>query len=194
MSFDKETAEKVYLYVFDCGAPEDAALLSLHAKARGIALQSPVNILHGERGKPLVAGGCLHFSKSHTGGVTVFAVSASPVGVDIERYRDCCMPAIAKRFFHPEEAQYAMESEEAFFDVWTAKESLVKLSGEGIGDGFSRFSTVRSGGFDLSPMGAYLKHVPFRPRVSLAVACVKPFSVELFVKDARGDSQNFTKF
>lgn len=53
--------------------------------------------------------------------------------------------AIARRFFHQKEAKYAAGGPEAFFSVWTAKESYVKLLGRGIDAEFSSFSVVDEG-------------------------------------------------
>ena len=80
-------------------------------------------------GKPRLAGReDLHFSLSHSGHWAVCALSDLPVGVDVEAPR--CTPAVARRFFHPEE----LTSEDSVFltRLWTAKEAFVKSLGRGL--------------------------------------------------------------
>ena len=103
-------------------------------------------ILRSEKGKPYFPDAKGIFcSVSHTPGYWGCAVSDAPIGLDMEKIRDCAYAAIAKRFFHPEEAAFAQQGPEAFFLVWTAKESYVKLLGQGIDDEFSDFSVVQGG-------------------------------------------------
>jgi len=82
----------------------------------------------------------LSFSYSHTENCAALAfVARGEVGVDLEvldRSRD--FAGIAQRYFHPEEQRYCSLSGspgtelERFFRVWTAKEALLKASGEGL--------------------------------------------------------------
>ena len=88
-------------------------------------------------GKPYFANAAIHFNLSHTGGTVVAAFSGSAVGIDIEprgRCRD--FAGIANRFFHPSEAA-AIKDEEQFLRIWTGKEAMLKLSGEGISGGLA---------------------------------------------------------
>ncbi len=91
-------------------------------------------------------------SVSHTDGYWGCAISDGPVGLDIEKMRPCPAKEIAQRFFHPQEALFAAQSQAAFFQVWTAKESYVKLLGRGIDASFGDFSVVE-GGRLLSKLG-----------------------------------------
>ncbi len=88
-------------------------------------------------GKPyLVSEPGIHFSLSHSGEWAVCAVSDHPVGVDIER----CEPGrrdVASRFFHREEVRYLntllpSSRDDAFYKLWTLKESFVKSTGRGL--------------------------------------------------------------
>ncbi len=95
-------------------------------------------------GKPYIAG-ALCFSVSHSDDIALLAVSGSQIGADIEKRRHVNISALAKRAFHPEEQESlaaAADRERAFFRIWTMKESLKKMTGEGIYDpaGFSVFS------------------------------------------------------
>lgn len=86
-----------------------------------------------------------YFSVSHSGNLWACAVSGRRVGLDIQRitYKRN-VTAISRRFFHPEEITYLEQNGyNGFFSVWTAKESYVKYTGDGIDEGFSGFSAVR---------------------------------------------------
>ncbi len=89
-------------------------------------------------GKPYFINAEIHFNLSHTGSAVVAAFADSAVGIDIEsrgRCRDFI--GIARRFFHPAEADAVSRSndEEQFLRLWTAKEAMLKLSGEGLSGG-----------------------------------------------------------
>ena len=77
---------------------------------------------YGEHGKPSIVGHPeLHFSLSHCKEAAVCVLSRRPVGIDVEsigRYSESV-------------ARYAGL---AFIRLWTMKESLLKLTGEGIND------------------------------------------------------------
>ncbi|HEX7056350.1 MAG TPA: 4'-phosphopantetheinyl transferase superfamily protein [Bacilli bacterium] len=88
-------------------------------------------------GKPALAeAGTFHFNVSHSGCWVVCAFARFPVGVDIERVRPIRFQ-IAERFFAAEEAAALRQLPEAdrsdyFFDIWTLKESYIKLDGRGL--------------------------------------------------------------
>lgn len=99
----------------------------------------------GRHGKPYLAQGPC-FSLSHTAGAVAVALSAQPVGVDIERVR----PApwrVAERCFQPEEQSYAMEYKEqadrGFFTVWTRKEACMKRDGRGLAMSMRTVNTLQ---------------------------------------------------
>lgn len=89
----------------------------------------------GADGKPFFANAGVAFNMSHSGGEVVAAFSRNPVGVDIERGgRTRDFREIARRFFHEDEVD-GVGGEEDFLRLWTAKEAMLKLSGEGISGG-----------------------------------------------------------
>lgn len=99
----------------------------------------PTAIYYGEKGKPYVNG--LYFNLSHSGGRVALAVSSAPVGCDIELIRRA--PARVERKFTQSERESlsrfsGAERDRAFFVLWTAKESYLKMTGEGL----SALSTV----------------------------------------------------
>ncbi len=89
---------------------------------------------YGQHGKPLCDG--LWLSLSHSGERVALAVSEQEsVGCDLERVR--AVPERASRAFLPAERELlgrlsGRERERAFFRLWTAKESILKRTGEGL--------------------------------------------------------------
>ena len=84
-------------------------------------------------GKPLISGGP-EISISHTKGAAAVVVSSRPAGVDIERIRSV-LPNLPKRVMSHKEYQWfdkEGKSEEAFFTLWTLKESYYKYLGTGL--------------------------------------------------------------
>ena len=112
-----------------------------------------VSIGRSERGKPYFIGipadmTQLHFSLSHSGLYGACAVHTGPLGLDIQEHRPCDKEAIARRFFHSTEYDFLVRYDfEPFFDIWTAKESYVKYTGEGLAGGLGAFSVVDEMGF-----------------------------------------------
>lgn len=92
------------------------------------------DIRYGENGKPMIEG--IHFNISHSVNMAICAVSSERVGCDIEKvtkYRE----GIAERFFCKREVEYlnsldGQQKTEAFYRIWTMKESYMKMTGEGM--------------------------------------------------------------
>ncbi len=100
-----------------------------------------------ENGKPVLKGGAVHFSISHSGEIAAVAVNKHcRVGIDVEKIvpvnsriarRVFCDEEIAFVFGSPDIPAGAVEDREAlerFFRVWTYKEAYVKMTGQGITD------------------------------------------------------------
>ncbi len=95
-------------------------------------------------GKPyLVDFPDFHFSLSHSGDIVVCAVSTVPVGVDLELPRPV-RSGIAARWFSPEEQCFLTQNPSAFFDLWMAKEAVLKEIGCGISGGLKQVSVCLS--------------------------------------------------
>ncbi len=108
---------------------------------------SRLRIARDPRGKPqLVEGGRdWHFSLSHSHGHALLAVlEGCPVGVDLEWPRPRShLLALASRYFTGGEAATlagldASERVVAFYQLWTAKEAVLKASGLGLAHGLRR--------------------------------------------------------
>ena len=107
------------------------------------------------RGKPALHPSfpsSLQFNLSHTRGLVAAACSADAVGIDVEAVdRRPPNPRVAERFFSPEEVSQLRDrtgedTTEAFFRLWTLKESFVKATGEGMRRSLSSFA------FELDPV------------------------------------------
>ena len=104
---------------------------------------SPANLQKDANGRPYLAGLPLDFNLSHTKGLIVCAVEkdvAQPrIGVDAEALRGRTaeeMNRIAVRWFTgKEQIQFLKDpTEEAFLQIWTAKEAMAKYIGTGLQD------------------------------------------------------------
>ena len=117
----------------------------------------------------------LCFSISHSGGLWACAFGGAPVGLDMEAHRQCRMEDISKRFFHPTEDAYLKShgfDVKTFFDLWCAKESYVKLTGEGIA-ALESFSGVDG------TLGAELRRLPLSEGFSMCLCAEKIGKTEL---------------
>lgn len=148
--------------------------------ANQYSLSAPTEILRGASGKPYFADSELFFSVSHSGSYWACAVGNGELGIDLQRYQACHVERIAKRFFHPREAAWIDgKGQEGFFLVWTAKESYVKFTGEGITDRFAAFSVVDEQGKIDCCQQARLRHIPFAEDYALCVCTAAPAEIEM---------------
>jgi 4'-phosphopantetheinyl transferase len=99
---------------------------------------------YGEHGKPSLVGlPHIHFNISHCRHGVVCALSDRPVGVDIESIREY-KESLVSYTMNDEEAARILAStspEVAFTQLWTQKEAVLKLSGQGIGDNLKEVLT-----------------------------------------------------
>lgn len=92
----------------------------------------------GPRGKPYLVAAGPFFNLSHSGQLTLIAVGAAELGIDVEKVRRLeSMQKIAQRHFSSAEyaalAQLAPEAQElGFYRCWTRKEAYIKALGEGL--------------------------------------------------------------
>jgi phosphopantetheine--protein transferase-like protein len=89
-------------------------------------------LYRGENGKPYLKGGNMYFNISHSGNYAVLAAAQNEVGVDIEKVAPYS-ETVAARCFTPAEQEWLRHegNDEAFYRLWTAKESVMKASGLG---------------------------------------------------------------
>lgn len=137
-------------------------------------------IIYSDTGKPRFAQGAVEFSISHSSAYWLCALAPEPVGLDLQYHKDCNREGIARRFFHPREYDYAAKNGvRGFFQVWTAKESYVKFTGQGIAGGFRDFTTISPTG-SLGPCGeGFLQPLEFKANYSLCLCTPKQRSVQI---------------
>ena len=121
-----------------CGS---AFLLAMH-----LGVRSDEQLERGAHGKLMLKNDLRFFCLSHSGPVTVLAVSDRPVGVDLEQVREV-PEAIVRRFFTDAmraEWDTAPEEQrtETFFLLWTRLEAALKLDGRGLTAPRSEFESI----------------------------------------------------
>ncbi len=89
------------------------------------------------------------YSLSHSGEWVICGVHSKALGVDIQEMRPWKIN-VARRFFAEEEYKRVEQAKEEqkkrlFYQMWAAKESYGKLTGNGISKGISQYLTGLSG-------------------------------------------------
>jgi len=88
----------------------------------------------------------LQFNLSHSGNVAIYAFSLNyDVGIDIEKIKNDYPVGIAERFFSQAENRYLIalneaEKKQAFYQLWSRKEAIIKATGKGFSIPLSSFS------------------------------------------------------
>lgn len=142
-----EKKKNIFLYITDCGRVSESAGAKKLAEAAFQRLYGrSATLTHHGNGKPYFEGeDGIFVSLSHGDGICVAAISDGEVGVDTELMKggDERLLSIAKRYFAPDEAEYAgIEPIPRFYEIWCKKESYVKFTGKGISSGLSNFSVL----------------------------------------------------
>lgn len=115
----------IYLYIADGGA-KNALRLEEAAEEFFSALSLPKKeIRKSPSGKPYFPDLEYHLSPSHTEDLYAVAFAPFPIGLDVER-EDREKKRVAEKYFSEEESLLP------FSYVWTAKEAVTKLTGEGL--------------------------------------------------------------
>lgn len=114
-----------------------AYLLLCEALREEFGITEPPLLDYGTNGKPFITSHpAIHFNLSHCDEAAVCVVSQQPVGVDIEGLRRYDAELCPSTMSAEEQSLIAQSPEPAvaFIRLWTMKESLLKLSGEGLRD------------------------------------------------------------
>ena len=85
------------------------------------------------KGKPYIDSFPCFFNISHSGGYVICVFSEEETGCDMEILRKVNFK-IAEKYFSEEEKSFIGNSDSLFLRLWVLKESLLKLSAEGITD------------------------------------------------------------
>ena len=117
---------------FACGRNVLRQLLFAHT---GVAPDQQA-FAFGSNEKPFLPDSDLKFNLSHSGDFVLVGVARDDLGVDIEAAnRRINREGLARRFFAQSEYAWWERhkfSPEAFFKIWTHKESFLKATGQGI--------------------------------------------------------------
>lgn len=146
-----------------------AHYLKQHGRHPGLPPAPSWRTQKGAHGKPYFPD-CpwLHFSISHSGEYWACAMAPTEVGLDLQLHTKGRKERISARFFHPQEYEYLRRSGyRGFFDIWAAKESYVKYTGQGIDENFASFTAAAETAPATEINGTQLKSIPFRPDYSL---------------------------
>ena len=158
------------LYVFDAGdGLRTDAKLGIAARkylaSRGRPQpEGELTVARTERGKPYfrdLPG--LYGSASHSGDYFVCAIGDLPVGADIQLCRgtrketpeetEIRLKRIAERYFSARETAFLQtDTADRFFQLWTARESYVKLTGQGIDGTFAAHCVLPEGRNGIPPI------------------------------------------
>lgn len=137
-----------------------------------------IRVIRGTYGKPMLENyPDFHYSLSHSGDWVVCAVDMTPLGVDIQMMENTKL-TLAKRFYHPEEYQRLIKIKEQelqkkeFYTMWTAKESYVKLTGRGIGEGINQYITEHTYQHMQDEAGFWLADIKIYETIADYIVCV----------------------
>ncbi len=143
----------------------------------------PFPVAYEKNGKPCLKG-CedLHFNLSHSGGYVCCAFGDKPVGVDIQKMTDV-KEGVAERFFTEKDRKKLDEcsgedKKALFFQMWSIKESFIKLTGAGMAQGLDTFEIdwekkqiLKAGSGKTS---AYFMTMDDLPGYGFCVCCREP--------------------
>ena len=123
-------------------------------------------------GKPFLENNShFHFNISHSGRWVTCVTDSAPAGIDIELVRPV-RHDIARRFFSSAEYRYLLKKNKAkrsqyFFELWTLKESFVKMTGEGLSRPLGSFSVNIDGKGAVRPEGENIPEAIYFKRYSI---------------------------
>ncbi len=139
-------------------------------KEYGAALEE-LTLSYGPHGKPYFQDFPVKFSLSHCPGLVCCGLSQFEIGVDAELLRPYD-ERLARRVCTAEELAFleaSQEKEKTFFTLWTLKESLMKLLGEGMRYGFQNAAFSFEGGKPVSRLPG-IRAASFAPTPEHAVS------------------------
>lgn len=122
-------------------------------------------------------GGIKHFNISHSGPMGAIALSDTPVGADVERYRGRERNAVLARYSSRERGE--IDGERAFLAHWTAREAFIKMKGVTLAEYFKRVEFYR-GNIYLDGAKQDLKIHFAYPGDGVAAVCTADAHVKIF--------------
>lgn len=205
----EEKQEGIQQYVFREDALRSIVADLLIRKSIVTKFQIPNEQIQFETntyGKPFVKGlPSFHFNVSHSGNWVVCATDNQPIGIDIEEIQPIDFQ-IAYSFFSRTEIEDIEEktgNEKLlyFYDLWSLKESYIKMVGKGLSIPLDSFTcrVINDQFFFTSNDGeqsVYLKQYDLDPNYSLSVCQIHPnfskpvhhISLESLVSDIQNNA------
>ena len=109
-------------------AREESKALTLAASADYFSRigKKAEEVRYQESGKPVFSSMAHHLSVTHAGSFFAAVFAPFPIGIDAEEENLPYREKIAEKYFDSE------EKKEPFSRIWTAKEAVSKIGGEGI--------------------------------------------------------------
>lgn len=86
---------------------------------------------YNKHGKPFIKDKNIYFSLSHSENRVMCAIDKNPVGCDVEKIKSRDISSLIN-VFTPSEKEIIGNNVELFYEMWTYKESYIKLKGESI--------------------------------------------------------------
>ena len=115
-----------------------AFLLLKRGVAKEYVITEQLNFDYINNGKPVLRNNpAINFNLSHCHRGVICAISSKPVGCDIEEIETSLDLDLAHHCFNEQECRIITESEKPcveFTKLWTVKEAVLKLTGDGIND------------------------------------------------------------
>lgn len=129
--------EQALRYKHEHGRRQSVAayLLLCEGLREEYGINEPPVFGYHEGGKPFIEGRSdIHFNLSHCREAAVCVIAPYPVGIDVESVRQF-KEDLARYTMNEHEMEQILNSERpdiAFIRLWTMKEALLKMTGEGI--------------------------------------------------------------
>lgn len=161
------------------GNPGESHALLRAAAERYMGHSGDWTIFRQPKGKPTFQTlPQVHFSITHSGTYWMCSLSDRNIGVDLQIHQPCDREKLSAQFFHPAEDAFLRQGGYAdFFDLWTAKESYLKYTGQGITEGLDYFSVVAPDGRFPSMAEVWLHLMPWTEGYSLCLCARHPAAV-----------------
>ena len=133
------------------------------------------------KGKPYFENQKFWFNLSHSRDMVAIAWSLhGKVGLDVQESRSI-YPGVKPKIMHEAEMNHArFEEEDYFFECWTKKEAVVKMTGEGLSAGIHKIDSNIDNG-DINGCVYFVKNFYIAPTYFGAVAAENEF--DLLIKN-----------